>query len=72
MVNIISDWYFLIANFENLDLKRDKLMLQDSSFDIKVQSNNFDKYYDECIMEYLEKSQKFSININNRRGGGNP
>lgn len=41
-------------------------MLQDSSFDIKVQSNNFDKYYDECIMKYLEQAQKSSININNR------
>lgn len=68
----VSDWCSQITNFKNLDLKRDKLKLKDCSFDIKVQANNLVEYYDECIMEYLEKSQKSSININNRRGGGNP
>lgn len=65
----VSDWCSQITNFKNLDLKRDKLKLKDCSFDIKVQANNLVEYYDECIMEYLEKSQKSSININNRRGG---
>lgn len=65
----VSDWCSQITNFENLDLKRDKLKLKDCSFDIKVQANNLVEYYDECIMKYLEKSQKSSININNRRGG---
>ena len=65
----VSYWCCLISNFENVDLKREELSLQDSSFDIKIQANNLVRYYDECIMEYLEKSQKSSININNRRGG---
>lgn len=68
----VSDWCSQITNFENLDLKRDKLKLKDCSFDIKVQANNLVEYYDECIMKYLEKAQKSSININNRMGGGNP
>ena len=65
----VSDWCSQITNFKNLDLKRDKLKLKDCSFDIKVQANNLVEYYDECIMKYLEKAQKSSININNRRGG---
>lgn len=65
----VSDWCSQITNFENLDLKRDKLKLKDCSFDIKVQANNLVEYYDECIMKYLEKAQKSSININNRMGG---
>lgn len=68
----VSDWCSQITNFKNLDLKRDKLKLKDCSFDIKVQANNLVEYYDECIMKYLEKAQKSSININNRMGGGNP
>lgn len=66
----VSDWCSQITNFENFDLKRDKLKVQDLSFDIKVQADNLDKYYDECIMKYLENTQKSSININNRSGGG--
>ena len=66
----VSDWCSQITNFKNLDLKRDKLKLKDCSFDIKVQANNLVEYYDECIMKYLEKAQKSSININNRMGGG--
>lgn len=66
----VSDWCSQITNFKNLDLKRDKLKLKDCSFDIKVQANNLVEYYDECIMKYLEKTQKSSININNRMGGG--
>lgn len=46
------------------------MKVQDLSFDIKVQADNLDKYYDECIMKYLENTQKSSININNRSGGG--
>ncbi len=65
----VSDWCSQITNFKNLDLKRDKLKLKDCSFDIKVQANNLVEYYDECIMKYLEKAQKSSININNRMGG---
>lgn len=66
----VSDWCSQITNFKNLDLKRGKLKLKDCSFDIKVQANNLVEYYDECIMKYLEKAQKSSININNRMGRG--